>query len=101
MQIVENWSRIIGTVQEWHPPDDSAGSGTIVIRVEDIGTVRQGKKSYPNLVARSAGEVVRVQVPNVDAHNLSLVEGMHIELQVRRGRSARSLFAKPGTVVTR
>jgi len=101
MQIVENWSRIVGTVQEWHPPDNSAGPGTIVIRVEDVGTVRKGDKSYPNLVERSPGEVVRVQVPNVDAHNLRLVEGMHIELEVRRGRSARSLFAKPGTLVTR
>ena len=101
MQIVENWSRIVGTVQEWHPPDNSAGAGTIVIRVEDVRTVRKGDKSYPNLVVKSSGEVVRVQVPNVDAHNLSLVEGMHIELEVRRGRSARSLFAKPGTVVTR
>ena len=45
------------------------------------------------------GEIVRVQVPNVDAQNLMLGEGMHVELEVRRGRSAARLFAKPGTII--
>jgi hypothetical protein len=102
MEIVENWSRLAGTVEEWHPPKDPNASATIVIRVDDVGDVRKGDKTYPNLLATSIGNMVRVQVPNVDAHGLKLGEGMHVELEVRRGRSAARLFARPATIrVTR
>jgi hypothetical protein len=99
MEIVENWSRIVGTVQEWKPPEEAKGPALIVIRVEDVGTVVRGHETYRNLLANTKGEVVQVQVPGVDARDLELVRGMHIEVEVRRGRSADKLFAKPGTIV--
>ena len=99
MEIIENWSRVVGTVQEWQPPDEPNGPGMVVIRVEDVGTVMRGSDTYKNLLANSKGEILRMQVPNVDAHNLDLVPGMHIELEVRRGRSPARLFAKPGTII--
>lgn len=99
MEIVENWSRIVGTVQEWKPPVDSNDPALVVIHVKDVGTVMSGDETYRNLLANTKGEVVQVQVPNVDARDLKLVRGMHIEVDVRRGRNAARLFAKPGTIV--
>lgn len=99
MEIVENWSRIVGTVREWQPSAEPNAPATVVICVEDVRTVMSGDRSYRNLIATSKGETVRVQVPCVDADNLNLVQGMHIELEARRGRSATRLFAKPGTIV--
>ena len=99
MEIVENWSLIVGTVHEWQPPEEPNGPATVVICVEDVRTVMNGDHSYRNLIATSKGEIVRVQVPYVDACDLNLVQGMHIELEVRRGRSAARLFARPGTII--
>ena len=75
------------------------GPATVVIRVEDVGTVMRGSDTYKNLLANAKGEILRVHVPNVAARNLNLVPGMHIELEVRRGRSPAKLFAKPGTII--
>ena len=99
MEIVENWSRIVGTVHEWQPSEEPDGPATVVIRVEDVRTVMNGDHSYRNLIATSKGEIVRVQVPCVDADDLTLVQGMHIELEVRRGRTPTRLFARPGTII--
>ena len=101
MEIVENWSRIVGTVREWQAPEGPAGAGVVVVCVDGVGTVSEGDRSYPNFLARSVGEIVRVQVPNVEARDLKLDEGMHIELEVRRGRNASRLFARPGTIIVR
>ena len=99
MEIVENWSLIVGTVQEWQPPEDPNGPALVAIRVEDVGTVTRGGGTYRNLLANTKGEVVRVQLPHVDARSLKLDHGMHIEVEVRRGRSAAKLFARPGTII--
>ena len=101
MEIVENWSRIAGTVQEWQPPSDPNGPGTVVICVEDVGTVTNGERTYPNFLAKTRGEIVRVQVPDVDARDLNIVKGMRLEVEVRRGRTASRLFARPGTIVVK
>ena len=99
MEIVENWSRIAGTVQEWQPPSDPNGPGTVVISVEDVSPVTKGDGAYPNFLAKTRGEIVHVQVPNVDARDLNIVKGIRVALEVRRGRTARRLFAKSGTIV--
>jgi hypothetical protein len=101
MEIVENWSRIIGTVRECQPPEDPTGPGVVAVCVDDVGKVIERGRSYPNFLNESVGEIVRVQVPNVEARDLHLVQGMHIELEVRRGRSAARLFARPGTITVR
>ena len=88
-------------MREWQPPEDHTCPGVVAVCVDGVGKVSQGDRSYPNLLARSVGEIVRVQVPNVEARDLDLVQGMHIELEVRRGRSAARLFAKPGTITVR
>lgn len=98
MEIVENWSKIVGTVDEWSPPAEANGPGTIVVRVQDVGSVVRGGETYPNLLESSKGETVRVQVPDVDAHDLHLAPGSSIELEVRRGRSAAKIFSRPGTI---
>lgn len=101
MEIVENWSRIVGTVTEWQPPEEPNGAAIVVICVEDVRTVMNGERSYRNLITKSKGEIVHVQVPYADANDLKPARGMHIELEVRRGRSATKLFARPGTIVVR
>lgn len=98
MEIVENWSRIVGTVQEWQPPADPSDPGVVVVRVDGIGTVKKGDRSYPNLLTKSVGEILSVQVPSIDAQGLDLARGMRIELEVRRGRTAGKLFARAGTI---
>ena len=101
MEIVENWSRIVGTVQEWQPPSEPKGPGTVVIRVDEVHSVGRGGGTYPNLLASTRGEIVRVQVPDVDASDLTLAPGSSVELEIRRGRTAEKLFAKAGTIVVK
>jgi hypothetical protein len=99
MEIVENWSRIVGTVQECQASADPDGPALVVIRVDEVSAVARGGDAYRNLLTDTKGEVVRVQVPGVDARDLNLARGTCIEVEVRRGRRADKLFARPGTMV--
>ena len=98
MEIVENWSRIVGTVQEWHPAEPGRPA-MVALRIEAVAKVVRGGEAYPNLLAGSRGAVVHVQVPTADARTLELVQGARIECEARRGRTATTLFARPGTII--
>ncbi len=99
VQIVENWSRVAGRVEAWDPPAQPDTPGTLTVRVERIDDVaRQAGSPYANLLAGREGRVLRIQVPAVAAARLNVAVGDRIALDVRRGRSADHLFARPDRI---
>src|SRR5262245_38703082 len=100
MQIVENWSRISGTVESFDVPELPGADGTLTIRVNSVRDVpRKEGAHYANLLNDAKGTVVRIRVPAEAIRHLNAHPGGKIELDVRRGRSPATLFAHPeGTV---
>src|SRR5262245_42614189 len=96
MQIVENWSRISGTVESFEVPQLPEADGIITVRVSRVAEVRDKRGDhYPNLLKDAKGTVVRVRVPAEAIRHLKAKPGDAIELDVRRGRSPSVLFAHP------
>lgn len=91
MQIVENWSRIVGHVERWTPPKDAADHGEVIVRVERVEAV----KGYRNLLDDAAGTSLRVRIPASAAPGLDPAEGTAIAVDVRRGRQPGVVFANP------
>jgi hypothetical protein len=97
--IVENWSRVIGQVEAWDPPAQPGGAGTLTVRVERVDDISSPAGSpYPNLLAGTEGRTLRVQVPAATASQLDFKQAASIELEIRRGRSADRLFARPPSI---
>jgi hypothetical protein len=96
VQIAENWSRIRGRVEEWHPPVKPGDPGTLRLIVEDVEEVmsREGA-SHRNLLADAAGTTVDVVVPASAAQRVDPRKGSTAIIEVRRGKSAERVFAHP------
>jgi hypothetical protein len=96
MQIVENWSHVVGRVEKWTPPKDADDHGQLVVRVERVEDVKgEGGKAFPNLLEKAEGTTLRVRVPASAASKLDAPEGSSIALDVRRVREPGVVFANP------
>jgi hypothetical protein len=98
MHIVENWSRLTGTVASWQAPAAPDEPGILTLRVERVRDVPSGRGAYRNLLEAIEGQTVRIRVPHDAAKDLTIETGGTIELDVRRGRSADQLFAHPDRI---
>jgi hypothetical protein len=96
MQVRENWSHVIGRVEKWTPPKDTADHGELVVRVERVEEVKgEAGKAWPNLLEKAEGTTLRVRVPGSAAATLDAPDGASIALDVRRGREPGLVFANP------
>lgn len=96
MQIAENWSRIRGRVEAWHPPRKAGDPGTLTIAVERVDDVASPDGSrHRNLLADAAGTTVHVTVPASAAERVEPRKGSTAVVDVRRGKSPDRLFAHP------
>jgi hypothetical protein len=96
MQIVENWSHVVGRVEKWTPPKDADDHGELVVRVERVEGVKgEAGKAYPNLLEKAEGTTLRVRVPASAAKTLDAADGASIAVDVRRGREPGLAFANP------
>lgn len=96
MQIVENWSRMRGRVEAWHPPRKAGDPGTLTIvvdRVEDV--ISRDGSPHRNLLAEAAGTTVEVVVPGSAAERVAPRKGSRVVVEVRRGTSPERVFAHP------
>jgi hypothetical protein len=97
MQIVENWSHVVGRVEKWTPPPkDADDHGELVVRVERVEDVKGAEgKTFPNLLGKAEGTTLRVRVPASAAKTLDAPDGAAIALDVRRVREPGVVFANP------
>jgi hypothetical protein len=96
MQVVENWSHVVGRVERWMPPKGADDHGELVVRVERVGDVKgDGGKAFPNLLAKAEGTTLRVRIPASAAATLDAPEGASVAVDVRRGREPGVVFANP------
>jgi hypothetical protein len=91
MQVVENWSRVVGRVEKWTPPKDADDHGDLIIQVERVEPV----KGFRNLLEKAEGTALRVHVPGSVATGLDVADGASITVDVRRGRESGVVFANP------
>jgi len=96
MQVVENWSHVVGRVETWTPPKDADDYGELVIRVDRVEDVKgEGGKAWPNLMEKAEGTTLRVRVPASAAKTLDPADGALIAVDVRRVREPGVVFANP------
>jgi len=96
MQVVENWSHVVGRVETWTPPKDADDYGELVVRVERVEDVKgEGGKAWPNLLEKAEGTTLRVRVPASAAKTLDPADGALIAVDVRRVREPGVVFANP------
>lgn len=99
MQVVENWSHVVGRVEKWTPPKDADDHGELVVRVERVEDVKgEGGKAWPNLLEKAEGATLRVRVPASAAARLEAPDGASITLDVRRVREPGVVFAHPDKI---
>lgn len=91
MQVVENWSHVIGRVERWTAPKEAGGHGELIVHVERVEAV----KGYRNLLEQAEGTRLRVRVPPSAAATLDPAAGASIAVDVRRGREQGLVFANP------
>jgi len=96
VQVVENWSRIRGRVEDWKPPRKSGDPGTLTIAVERVEDVAlpDGTR-HRNLLAGAAGTTIQVIVPASAATRVESPKGSRAVVEVRRGGSPERVFANP------
>ncbi len=99
MQVRENWSHVVGRVEQWTPPKSATDPGELVVRVERVSDVKDGDgKPWPNLLEKAEGSTLRVRVPGTAAADLSVETGATAAIDVRRGREPGLVFANPETL---
>ena len=102
MQVVENWSHVVGRVEKWTAPKDADDHGELVVRVERVEDVKgEAGKAYPNLVEKAEGTTLHVRVPASAAKTLDAPDGAAITLDVRRVREPGLVFANPEKIRVR
>jgi hypothetical protein len=102
MQVVENWSHVVGRVEKWTAPKDADDHGELVVRVERVEDVKgDGGQAFPNLLEKAEGTTLRVRVPASAARTLDAPDGAAVALDVRRVRDPGVVFANPEKIRVR
>lgn len=87
VQIIENWTDVIGVVTDVHP---SAGD-LCVVRIDVDGS--EAVAGFPSLVAPAAGQSIEVFLGRADAERIGIAPGMRIRTRIRL--TASGAFAHP------
>lgn len=90
VQIVENWSRVTGTVEDVTPSEDPRNPGRLLLRIDSIQPV----EPFANLMAGYEGRTVEISLPAALLSRLPLVPGRSVTLRVRRG-GPTGVFSHP------
>lgn len=99
MQIVENWARVAGRVEDWRPPAEAGAPGLLTVRVERAETLETPERGpVPNLLRGHEGRSIQIQVPAAVA--ATFTPGARVALDVRRGRQPSAFFARPEGITT-
>lgn len=96
MQVVENWSVLIGTVvRASADAADGAVPGHLAcaVHVAEVDEV----EGFPNLMREALGRDVVVQVPQETAARAGVSDGQRVVVRVRRAGPTR-VFAHPDAV---
>ena len=94
VHVVENWSRVSGCVEMWHPPNAQV-AGVVQIRVRCVTPVPRAEgEVYPSLLRDAEGQLLAVRLSAGAAKELGVAEGRDIELDVRRGRDPDLWFGR-------
>lgn len=94
MQVVENWSHVVGRVERWTPPKGAEDHGELVVQVDRVEAI----KGYRNLLEKAEGSSLRVLVPASAVASLDPAEGAVVTVDVRRGREPGIVFANPEAI---
>lgn len=92
VQVIENWTKLRGQIIDVEPDTENVSFLRLSIAVEDTQPVN----GFANLVAESAGAVIRVAIPRRGVNLLNVRKGRWIELQVRS--TPKGFFAHPDKI---
>jgi hypothetical protein len=90
VQIVENWTEIVGELKGHHQSKVSEDFLTLEILVKEVKPV----KGVRNLLEDAKGKTIEVNVKKDQAENLNLEEGAILHARVRRA-NLKNIFAHP------
>lgn len=90
VQIVENWSRVTGTVESFAPSADPEHLGVLRLRVDAVHPV----EPFANLMAGYEGRIIEVSIPASLLPLLDLAPGRTLALRLRRG-GLTAVFCHP------
>jgi len=90
VQIVENWSRVTGTVEAFAPSGDPQRPGVLSLRISAVCPV----EPFADLMAGWEGRTIEVPVPASLLPRLDLVPGRSVTLRLRRG-GPTAVFSHP------
>lgn len=81
VQIVENWSRVTGTVESFAASDDPQRGGVLRLRIDAVRPL----EPFPNLMADYEGRTIDVSLPASLLPRIDLAPGRRLTLRLRRG----------------
>jgi hypothetical protein len=90
MQIIENWTGIVGIVESIHSESGSAKLIAVKLKVTRASSV----EGFQNLLADAEGRIITVQVPQQIFKKFHLQPGMVVSCRVRRA-GANRFFLHP------
>ncbi len=93
VQIVENWTDVVGTVRAITTRDDVMNDATLWLVVDAVHDV----EGSPNLLAATPGELLEVATPRASLDDAGVVSGTQVKARVRRAGPGR-VFAPPAAV---
>lgn len=95
VQIIENWSKIIGIVQSLQPSPDVVGFMAVEVVVQAVEPV----EGFPNLLEDAVGKNLIIHVPEALAGELGMTIFDWIECQVRRAGPDRYFVHREHVIV--
>ncbi len=90
VQIIENWTDIVGVLKDSHLNETLSGFLTLEIEVTQAHPI----EGFANLLAEAVGQLIPVNARAELAEKSQLTPGVIVNCRVRRG-SPNSLFVHP------
>lgn len=95
VQIVENWTDIVGEIRSYSPQSTVAGFASLEIAVTAVKSVERFPGIfYPNLLENVVNQRIQVNVPLALIDKMEISPGMVISCRIRRA-SLTSVFVHP------
>jgi len=97
VNIIENWSDIVGEVIAIKPGTDLPGFSKVQMEVLIVEPV----EGYPNLLENAINDRIEVLFPGDLQGELGIVKGSVVECRVRRAGGQRTYVHRDGITVRR